>query len=445
MLGGISSYTFSAAVDSPPAPAPATSTPTASPKQATAAAPVSTPAPKREISERELYEIVRKLIKTNFLDKTYNGQDIELWSFDKRYAKQVKDYDDVTKAIQTMLVSLDDRYTRYLDRKQYKEELEAINAKLFGIGIQIGLDKQSKVIVIAPIQDSPAFEAGFLPKDEILQIDGESIKGLSIEEVAGKIRGLPGTEVKILIQRGNEQKTFTVKRAEIHVESIPEGHYAKLSDDICYIHLTSFIAQDASQEFVNKMKQMGTCPGIIVDLRNNPGGLLDNAISISSIFLRQGRDVVSTVDRDGYVQTTKTDKDPKVTYYDSKLIVLVNVGSASASEIMSGALKDNARAVLVGDTTFGKGLVQIVKDLPDGSGINITAAKYLTPNGNDIHQIGIEPNYKVELNDEDIKADKGPWFSVYDNLIDDKRDMSKDKQLTKAKQILRKMLDEGVN
>lgn len=392
---------------------------------------------KKEITPAQLYEVVRLLIKQAYLDKTFNNQDWDIWTYENRYKDQLNTFDDSTKAIQTMLASLGDRYTRYLDKKEYGEEVDAINAKLQGIGIQIGLDKEKKVVVIAPIQGTPAFKAGFLPKDIIDEVDGKSTNGLSVEEVANMIRGLPDTTVKIKILREGKELTHEVKRAEIKIDAIPADHYKKLTDEICYIHLTSFISQKASEELVNKLKELGECPSLIFDLRNNPGGLLYNAIEMSSIFLEDGMDIVSTVDRDGYVDTQTTVKKPLMKY-NGEMVILVNSGSASASEILSGALKDNGRAVLVGDTTFGKGLVQIVRTLPDGSGVNITAAKYLTPNGSDIHEIGIKPHHKVKLSADDFEENKGPWFFNRENIYEKNIDTDKDVQLAKAMSILEK-------
>ncbi len=396
----------------------------------------------RPIQADELYELVRLIIDQNYLDSSYNNQDLSIWSLDKRYKDQIKTYDDSKKAIQTMLASLGDRYTRFLDKDEYKDELQAIDAKLPGIGVQIGLDKSQKIVVIAPIQGTPAFKAGLMPKDEILEVDGTATQGLSIEEVANKIRGTPGTQVKIKVLRGEAKKDFSITRAEIKMEAIPEGQAKKLNDKICYIHLSTFISHDAAKEFSDKLTQLGNCPSLIVDLRNNPGGLLDNAISIANIFLEDHLDIVSTVDRDGYVFTKATDE-KRLSSYKNPLIVLVNEGSASASEILSGALKDHGRAILVGEKTFGKGLVQLVRDLPDGSGINITTAKYLTPNGTDIHKIGIQPNYKVSLNEENYKNKQGPWFSDFDNIVDtNKVDFikTKDLQLAKAIEVVNKEL-----
>ncbi len=399
----------------------------------------------QELKPDELYQVVQTMVYRYYLDPSFNNQDLSIWSLDKRYKDKLKTYDDSKKAIQTMLASLGDRYTRFLDKEEFKDELQAIDAKLPGIGIQIGLDKSQRIIVIAPIQGTPAFKAGLMPKDEILEVDGTPTKGLSIEEVANKIRGNPGTQVKILVQRGNDKKDFSITRAEIKMEAIPEGQALKVNDKACYIHLSSFIAHDASKEFAEKLKDLGSCQGLILDLRNNPGGLLDNAVSIANIFMDDKLDIVSTVDRDGYV-ITKTTGDERLIEYKGKLVVLVNEGSASASEILSGALKDQNRAVLVGEKTFGKGLVQLVRGIPDekgsAGGLNITMAKYLTPKGTDIHKIGIEPNYKVKLTEENYKNKQGPWFSDFDNIIDPKLDLKKttDLQLKKAIEVLNKEL-----
>lgn len=397
--------------------------------------------PQRDIQPDELYELVRLIVEQNYLDPTFNGQDLSIWTIDRRYKGQIKTYDDSKKAIQTMLASLGDRYTRFLDKQEYKDELQAIDAKLPGIGIQIGLDKSQKIVIIAPIQGTPAFKAGLMPKDEILEVDGASTKGLSIEEVANKIRGTPGTPVKLVVLRGNDKKEYSILRAEIRMDAIPDGQSKKVSDQVCYIHLSTFISHDASKEFADKLLALGNCPGLILDLRNNPGGLLDNAIAIANMFLEDGLDIVSTVDRDGYV-STKSTGDKRQLKYKGELVVLVNEGSASASEILSGALKDHGRAILVGEKTFGKGLVQLVRDLPDGSGINITTNKYLTPNGTDINKIGIQPNYKVALSEDNLKNKEGPWFNDFDNIINSDQDFkkSKDLQLLKAIEVINKEL-----
>ena len=216
------------------------------------------------------------------------------------------------------------------------------------------------------------------------------------------IRGEEGTQVTLLVKRKDmEPKSYTITRAEIEIKSISQKipDNIKMPDDIAYIRLSSFISRNASKEFSDILTTSTNKRAFIIDLRSNPGGLLSNAIYISDMFL-DGGDIVSTVDRDGYKETQKASRGVLTT---KPVVVLLNKGSASASEIFSGALKDNKRAVLVGTQSFGKGLVQEINKLPNNSGINITIQKYLTPNGTDIHKKGITPDIVVELTDENIK------------------------------------------
>jgi carboxyl-terminal processing protease len=262
--------------------------------------------------------------------------------------------------------------------------------------------KDGKLMVIAPIEDTPAAKAGLLADDEILSIDGKSTKGITVEKAAEQIRGEEGTQVTLLIKRKNEEpKEYTITRAEIEIKSVSQkvSTDIKIPDDIAYIRLSSFISRNASKEISNILTNSPTKKAFIIDLRSNPGGLLSNAIYISDMFL-DGGSIVSTVDRDGYIETQKASKGVLTT---KPLVVLLNKGSASASEIFSGAIKDNKRGIIVGTQSFGKGLVQEINKLPNNSGINITIQKYLTPNGTDIHKKGITPDIVVELSDEDIK------------------------------------------
>ena len=258
-------------------------------------------------------------------------------------------------------------------------------------------------MVIAPIEDTPAEKAGLLADDEILEIDGVSTKGITVDKAADKIRGKEGTQVRLLIKRKDvtPNKLYTITRAEIEIKSISQKVPAetKIPDDIAYIRLSSFISRNAASEFAQILNANKDKKGFIVDLRSNPGGLLTNAIYISDMFL-DGKVIVSTVDRDGYKETQKANRG-MVT--NKPLVVLINKGSASASEIFSGAMKDNGRAVIVGEQSFGKGLVQEVNKLPYDAGINITIQKYLTPSGTDINKKGITPDVVVELTEEHVK------------------------------------------
>lgn len=367
----------------------------------------------------ELYDNVWRLINTKYVDQTDNMQDWNTWRH--KYDKYINTDEDAYVAIETMVASLDDPYTKFLDPKEFSEETSSIKGSLKGIGVQIGM-KDSKLMVIAPIEDSPAEKAGLKADDEILEINGVSTKGITIDKAADKIRGEQGTSVDLLVKRKDDIKRYTIVRQEIEIKavSLKVPNDVKLPNDIGYIRLSSFISKNASKEFEDAVMLHRNKKGLIVDLRSNPGGLLTNAIYISNMFLKGGV-IVSTVDRDGYKETQKANKTPIT---NQPLVVLINKGSASASEILSGALKDNKRAVLVGEKSFGKGLVQEINRLPDNAGVNITIQKYLTPNGTDINKKGIEPDIIVELTEDDVKN-------------------KDDKQLKKASEVLQDLINKN--
>ena len=351
-------------------------------------------------SETVLYDMVWKIVNSRFLDQTNNGQDWNKWRH--KYDDKIKTPEDAYVAIDTMVASLNDKYTRFVDPKEFEEEKNMIKGSLCGIGIQMGL-RDGKILVISPIEDTPGEKAGLLAEDEILAIDGVSTKDMSIDKAADKIRGKKGTTVELLIKRkGVPNKTYKIVRNEIQIKSISQKlpDNFKLDDKIGYIRLSSFMGRNVSTDFKNIMESYKNKEGIIIDLRANTGGLLTNAIEISDLFLDDDI-IVSTVDRDGYKDTSRSSK----RYFSTQpLVILINKGSASASEIMSGALKDNQRAILIGENTFGKGLVQEVKPLsPFGAGLNITVQKYLTPNGTDINKKGIAPDIEIKITEEDIK------------------------------------------
>ena len=347
----------------------------------------------------ELYDNVWRLINTKYVDQTNNEQDWGKWRH--KYDNVIRTDEDAYVAIETMVASLNDPYTKFLDPKEFSDETGSIKGSLKGIGIQIGV-KDGKLMVIAPIEDTPAEKAGLLADDEIIAIDGRSTKGITVDKAADQIRGEEGTQVRLLVKRKDlEPREYTITRAEIEIKSvsqkIPEN--INMPKDICYIRLSSFISRNASKEVSEILQNSPYKKAFIIDLRSNPGGLLSNAIYISDMFLNGGA-IVSTVDRDGYKETQKATRGVLTT---KPLVILVDKGSASASEIFSGAMKDNKRAVILGTQSFGKGLVQGINKLPNNSGINITIQKYLTPNGTDIHKKGITPDVLVEFTEEDVK------------------------------------------
>lgn len=347
----------------------------------------------------DLYDNVWRLVNMKFVDQTNNAQNWSKWRH--KYDSKIVTNEDAYVAINTMVASLNDPYTKFLDPKEFADETNSIKGSLKGIGIQIGV-KDGKLMVIAPIEDTPAEKAGLLADDEILEIDGASTKGITVDKAADKIRGKEGTQVTLLVKRKDAPpKTYTITRCEIEIKSISQKIPDKINmpDDFCYIRLSSFISRNAASEFGSILNNSKNKKGFIIDLRSNPGGLLTNAIYISDMFL-DGGTIVSTVDRDGYKETQRASSG---VYTKKPVVVLINKGSASASEIFSGAMKDNHRAVIIGEQSFGKGLVQEINKLPYEAGINITIQKYLTPNGTDINKKGITPDIEVKLTEEDIK------------------------------------------
>ena len=346
-----------------------------------------------------LYDNVWRLINSKFVDQSNNQQNWAKWRH--KYDNQIRTNEDAYVAINTMVASLNDPYTKFLDPKEFADETSSIKGSLKGIGIQIGV-KDGKLMVIAPIEDTPAERAGLQADDEILEIDGVSTKGITVDKAADKIRGKEGTQVTLLVKRKDvAPKTYTITRAEIEIKSISQKLPTDMTipNDFCYIRLSSFISRNAATEFGNILNTNRNKKGFIIDLRSNPGGLLTNAIYISDMFL-DGGTIVSTVDRDGYKETQRASAG---VYTKKPVVVLINKGSASASEIFSGAMKDNHRAVIIGEQSFGKGLVQEINKLPYESGINITIQKYLTPNGTDINKKGITPDIVVKLTEDDVK------------------------------------------
>ena len=379
----------------------------------------STSSTARAESEEVLYDMVWKIINSKFIDRTNNGQDWRKWRH--KYDNYIKTPEDAYIAIETMTASLNDKYTRFLRPKDFKEEQNSIKGSLCGIGIQFGI-RDGRMLIISPLEDTPGERAGLKAGDEILEINGISTKDMSMDKAAENIRGEKGTFVDLLIKRKNTpNKKYTIQRDNIEIKSvsakIPENF--ELDNRIGYIRISSFMGRNAGNDFEKILTDYKTKEGIIIDLRGNTGGLLSNAVQISNLFLDSDI-IVSTVDRDGYMDTARAARK----YFSTQpLVVLINGGSASASEIMSGALKDNNRALLIGENTFGKGLVQEVKKLPPfEAGMNITVQKYLTPNGTDINKKGISPDIEVKLTEEDAKN-------------------KNDVQLKKAQEVLLQMIE----
>ncbi|MBP1532212.1 MAG: S41 family peptidase [Alphaproteobacteria bacterium] len=310
------------------------------------------------------------------------------------YVEDISDKKLIESAINGMLTSLDP-HSSYLTAEDFKYMNEQTQGKFGGLGIEITMDN-GLVKVVSPIDDTPAAKAGILSGDYITDIDGETVIGLALDEVVSKLRGKPGSKVKITIRRVNS-KPFDVelKRAEIKVQSVK--HDIK-NDDVLYIRISAFnedIDKDISKAVSDAQKKLDNkLAGIVIDVRNNPGGLLDQAVKVSDLFLERG-EIVSTRSRNEE-DTVKFSATPGDIAAGLPIVVIINEGSASAAEILSGALQDHNRAVLIGEKSFGKGSVQSVIPLRNKGAMRITTARYYTPSGRSIQAKGIEPDLTVK-------------------------------------------------
>jgi carboxyl-terminal processing protease len=344
-------------------------------------------------SEQKLVSEVWRIVNHSYLDSTFNHQN---WAMVRQEALKhaLPNSEAAYAAIAKMLESLDDPFTRFLVPEQYRSLQVSTNGELMGVGLQITVDAQThKLIVIAPIADSPAEKAGLRAGDRILKIAGLSTENLTLDQAAAKMRGTIGSLVTLLIERDSELKPqeVTIERNRITLNPVVGQLDLTVPGlPIGYLRLTQFNANAASElaHGISELEKQGAA-GYILDLRNNPGGLLQEGIAVARLWLNPGATIVHTVNRQGR-QESFTNFETAIT--QAPLVVLVNQGSASASEILAGALQDNGRAQLVGETTFGKGLIQSLFGLSDGAGVAVTIAKYETPLHRNIHKLGIEPD-----------------------------------------------------
>ena len=349
-------------------------------------------------SNKEVIDHVWQIVYRDFLDsegKFDKSNWIKLRK--KLLSKNYPNADDAYIAIREMLDNLNDPYTRFLDPKQFNEMRIDTSGELTGVGIQILKDSESGfLVIVSPIAGSPASESGIKAKDKIISIDNISTKGLDIEGAVKLIRGKKGTKVNLEILRNGSIFNKTLVRKKIEIKSVTSKINSSRNGFLVgYLRIKQFNA-NASKDLKQVILDYETknVSGYILDLRSNPGGLLDSSIEISRQFIDKGI-IVSTLSKNGLKEVKRANGSALTS---KPLVVLVNEGSASASEIVSGAIKDNLRGKLVGKKTFGKGLVQSMRSLVDGSGLTVTVAKYLTPNGIDINKFGIRPDIEVNMN-----------------------------------------------
>lgn len=341
--------------------------------------------------EQKLVYEVWRIVNRSYLDGTFNHQswlDVRQKALKNRFVNHEAAY----ATIQDMLKSLDDPFTRFLEPEKYRSLKVSTSGELTGVGLQIALNPQTGILeVITPIENSPADKAGLRPRDRILKIEGLSTDNLSLDEAAARMRGPLGSVVTLLIGReGEKDQEVVLVRDRIALNPVisdlrlsPEG------SKIGYIRLSQFSANAVRElsQAISILEEKGAS-AYILDLRNNPGGLLQAGIEVARLWLDSGT-IVYTANRQG-IQGSYEAWGPALT--QDPLVILVNQGTASASEILAGALQDNHRAQLLGERTFGKGLIQSLFELSDGSGLAVTIAKYETPNHRDINKLGIKPD-----------------------------------------------------
>ncbi len=364
--------------------------------------------------EYQLISEVWRLVNRTYLDETFNHQN---WWFVRQNGlhQPLADRDATYGAIRQMLASLDDPYTRFLPPEQYRSLQTSTSGELTGVGLQIAKDEQDGTLaVIAPVEGSPAAAAGLQPRDRILAIDGVSTVGLTLDEAANRMRGTIGTQVNLTFKRPETApETLALVRDRINLNPVSTRlQHVQPGLDVGYIRLSQFNGNAAAgvAKAISEFEAQGV-EGYILDLRNNPGGLLTAGIEIARQWINEGT-IVYTVDRQGVLDSFDA-KGTALT--DAPLMVLVNEGTASSSEILAGALQDNHRGQLIGARTFGKGLIQSLFDLSDGSGLVVTVAKYETPAHHDINRSGIRPDQRVNASSmtrEQVATAADPSYQV---------------------------------
>lgn len=354
------------------------------------------------------------------------------------YVEKVDDKTLLTHAIRGMLSGLDP-HSSYLDAEQYQELRIGTTGQFGGLGIQVGMDEDGFVKVISPIDDTPAFRAGMESGDLIIKLDSQPIKGMTLDEAVKLMRGEPGSDIVLTVVRQGKDKPFkvTITRDIIKVTSVKNR---MLEPNYGYVRISSFQSKTGAQllEAVNKLTKENDAKlkGLILDLRNNPGGVLHAAAEVSDLFLHKGKIVYT----EGRIENSymEFNAKPGDVLNGAPLIVLINGGSASASEIVAGALQDHKRGIIVGTKSFGKGSVQTIQELPAGGAIKMTTARYFTPSGRSIQAQGIAPDINLDrvkitqLEDNNITSVKEADLSGHLSNPKDSKGNAKDNKSSKA-------------
>lgn len=317
---------------------------------------------------------------------------------DKFYLGEIKDEEHLIEyAVKGYVAGLEDEYTEYLTDDEYKELMVDVNGNYVGIGIYMTQDKYENIVVLMPIEGSPAEEAGLKTGDIITKVNGEECSGMELSLVASKVKGEEGTTVDLEILRGEEKLNKTIERRKVEINHIDAQ---VLENNIGYIQILAF-DDGCSKEFETKLKELlsKNIKSLIIDVRDNGGGIVTEAINISELFIEKDKAIMIELNKAGKEEVIKAEKNPIVSS-DLNIIVLGNENTASASEIFIGALKDNGIAKVVGTKTYGKGVMQEITPIQSGGALKLTIEEFRTPNGNIINKKGIEPDVKIEENEK---------------------------------------------
>lgn len=370
-----------------------------------------------EVAPQKLFDRTWRIISKEYYEPTLNHQNWARWKY--HYQGKIKTDEDARVAIDSMIASLNEPYTRFMTQKDYEDLTTSITSKIYGIGVNI-YSNAGKIEIFNVMPSTPADFAQLKQGDIISAVNGKDTNGMNVSEVASLVRGPENSVVELTILRNNKKITKKIKRKEIKIKTVRSSI---VDNHIGYIQILSFMSGSTPNEFVEALNNTKNTDSLIIDLRGNTGGLLDNAVFIADVFLQNGT-IVDIIYRNGYKKSIKAQDE--IQPLDKPVVVLVNGASASASEILSGALKDYHRATLVGKKTFGKGLVQKVVPLPNQTGVNITIARYLTPNGTDINKLGIKPDVEVGNDYETITNNKN------DVQLEKAKDILNDKNRTRS-------------
>lgn len=357
-------------------------------------------------------------------NSSLSGLEATLASFrsvlEEKYMGEIDDEALIEGAIKGYVSALGDPYTTYYTKEEMDELMEETTGNYVGIGIYMTLDLENNAIyVVKPMEGSPAEEAGIQAGDLITKVDGKEYSGEELDQASNAIKGEEGTTVKLEILRDGETQELEVERRKIVVSHIVEKKF----DNVGYLLIEDFDG-GCAKEFEEKYKELESqgIDRLIIDLRNNGGGVVDEAVSIADMLLDKDDTILITKDKKGNEEITKSEHNPTITM---PVVVLTNGYSASASEILVGALQDNERATIVGTKTYGKGVIQEVDRLSDGSGLKITIEEYYTPNKNEINKVGIEPDEEIDLSDE-VK-EQGTYTDEEDNQLQKAIEIIKEK------------------